>query len=113
MDSIAHYQIVKKLGAGGMGEVYLAKDSRLDRSVAIKVLPNDVTSDQERLRRFLQEAKAASALNHPGICMVHEVGETDDGHPYIVMEYVEGQGLDARIGDQPLSSSDIIDIAMQ
>ncbi|MEW6210728.1 MAG: protein kinase [Acidobacteriota bacterium] len=112
-DTISHYQIIRKLGAGGMGEVYLARDPRLDRTVAIKILPDDLARDEERLRRFLQEAKAASSLNHPNVCIIYEVDRTEAGQPFIAMEYVEGQPLDERIGGQPLPQSEIIDIAIQ
>ncbi|HEY7543737.1 MAG TPA: protein kinase [Blastocatellia bacterium] len=112
-DTISHYQILRKLGAGGMGEVYLARDPRLDRTVAIKVLPEELARDEERLRRFIQEAKAASALNHPNVCIIYEVDRIESGQPFIAMEYVEGQSLDERINSQPLPQSEIIDIAIQ
>jgi serine/threonine protein kinase/Flp pilus assembly protein TadD len=105
--------VIRKLGAGGMGEVYLACDPRLDRTVAIKVLPDDLARDQERLRRFLQEAKAASALNHPNVCIIYEVDRAENGQPFIAMEYIEGQSLDERINGEPLAQSEIIDIAIQ
>src|ERR1051326_7275502 len=94
--TISHYRILSRLGAGGMGKVYLAEDARLDRKVALKVLPNDSAADQKRMRRFLQEAKLASSLSHPNICVIHEVGETDNRLPFIAMEYVEGQTLAER-----------------
>ena len=89
---LGHYDILSQIGEGGMGEVYLAEDSRLDRRVAIKVLPADFASDEDRLKRFKQEAKATSALNHPNILIVHDIGE-HDGKPYIVSELLEGEDL--------------------
>ena len=86
------YEIVSALGAGGMGEVYRAKDPRLGRDVAMKILPAGFSADPDRLRRFEQEARAAAALNHPNILTVHEIG-THDGQPYIVSELLEGQTL--------------------
>src|SRR5438132_9867769 len=94
-ETIGHYRIMSKLGAGGMGEVFLAHDTRLERKAAIKFLPAEMATDPERRHRFLIEAKAASALNHPHVCIVYDVGETDDGLPYIAMEFVEGRPLDA------------------
>src|SRR6187551_728220 len=90
------YEVTAKLGAGGMGEVYRARDSRLDREVAIKVLPADRVTDAARRWAFVQEAKAASALNHPHIVTIHEI-ESVDGLDFIVMEYVPGRTLDALI----------------
>src|SRR5215471_12602969 len=87
-----HYRILSQLGAGGMGEVWLAEDTRLDRKVALKLLPAEFTQDAERVRRFTLEAKAASALNHPNIVTVHDIGESESGR-YIVMELVEGRTL--------------------
>ena len=92
--TVGHYRITAKLGAGGMGEVFLAEDTRLDRKAAIKFLPAELADDPERRQRFLTEAKAASALNHPHVCVVYDVGETEDGLPFIAMEFVEGQSLD-------------------
>src|SRR2546422_1080277 len=94
--TILHYQIVETLGRGGMGVVYKATDTHLDRAVAIKVLPPEKTTDPERKRRFVQEAKAASALNHPNILHIYDI-DTADGVDFIAMEYVEGKTLDAWI----------------
>lgn len=110
---IKHYQIVNLIGEGGMGEVYLATDTILGRRVALKVLPAFVSKDPERLRRFTQEARAASRLSHPNVCVVHEVGETDDGRPFIAMEYIEGMTLRQRIRSQAMKLGDVLDIAIQ
>ena len=95
--SLSHYRLISKLGRGGMGEVYLAEDTRLHRRVAIKVLAADPTRNPDSVRRFMQEAQAASALNHPNIITVHDIGETDEGH-FIVMELVSGKTLRSAIG---------------
>src|SRR6202162_3360053 len=89
---LGHYEIRSKLGAGGMGEVYLAQDTRLDRKVALKVLPSDVAANQDRMGRFVQEAKAAAALNHPNIAHVYEIDEADGWH-FIAMEFIDGKTL--------------------
>jgi len=94
--TISHYKILKKIGAGGMGEVYLAEDTELDRKVALKFLPQALTTDEKLHARFRHEAKAAAALNHPNIVTVYEVGEHKD-QTYIVMEYVDGESLKHRI----------------
>jgi serine/threonine protein kinase len=96
--TLSHYRIVAKLGAGGMGEVWLAEDTRLDRQVAIKLLPSAFTQDADRVRRFMQEAKAASALNHPNIITVHDIGECDAGR-FLVMELVSGRTLRSVIAE--------------
>src|SRR5687768_13720929 len=98
------YEIRSKIGEGGMGEVYLARDTELDRTVAIKILPAEYATDQRRLNRFIQEAKAASALNHPHILTIHEVGQTGDTR-FIATEFIEGETLRGRIhhGSQNLN----------
>jgi serine/threonine-protein kinase len=110
--SLGPYQIVSHLGAGGRGEVYLAEDSRLGRKVALKLLPDYFTMDHERVRRFKQEARAASALSHPNVATIYEIGEAE-GTTYIAMEYVEGQTLDAKVAERPLETDAILDIAAQ
>lgn len=112
-DTISHYEIVSKLGSGGMGEVYLAEDTRLRRRVAIKLLPPEVAGDSTRKRRFLQEAHAASALSHPNIGVIYEIGETDQGDPFIAMEYIEGTTLDAKIAGKPMPVAEILEIAIE
>src|SRR6059058_692376 len=101
-ETVVHFRITAKLGAGGMGEVFLAEDTRLDRKAAIKFLPAEMAGDADRRQRFLTEAKAASALNHPHVCVVYDVGETQDGPPFIAMEFVEGRTLDALIRQGPV-----------
>jgi len=111
-ETIAHYRIMEPIGAGGMGAVYKAYDKKLHRIVALKVLPPEYVSQQDRRRRFYQEARAASALNHPHILTVYEVGE-DDGKPYIAMEYVEGETLRQKIKARALQIKQILEIAIQ
>src|SRR6266567_924921 len=94
--TLSHYRIVSKIGEGGMGEVYLAQDTRLDRKVALKILPQELAANQDRMRRFTQEAKAAAALNHPNIAHIYEIGEVDGLH-FIAMEYIEGDTLREKI----------------
>ncbi len=109
---IGPYRIVERLGAGGMGEVYLAQDRRLDRPVALKILPAYFVSDEARLRRFQREARAASALNHPNILTIHEVGEADRVH-FITTEFIDGQTLRELIAEEHLSLPEVLEIAIQ
>ncbi len=110
--SISHYRIIRKLGAGGMGEVYLAEDTHLDRQVALKVLPPDVADDEDSVRRFVLEAKAASALNHPNILTVYEIGNSDSSR-YIATELINGETLRNRLKGAPLPMRESLDVAMQ
>src|SRR2546429_9940 len=109
---IGPYQIIERLGAGGMGEVYLAEDRRLARQVALKILPPYFVSDEARLRRFQREARAASALNHPNILTIHEVGEVDQVH-FITTEFVDGQTLRELIAQENLSLAGVLEVAIQ
>jgi serine/threonine protein kinase/pimeloyl-ACP methyl ester carboxylesterase/tetratricopeptide (TPR) repeat protein len=110
--AIGAYQVVSRLGSGGMGDVYLGHDSRLDRPVAIKFLSPELAVDRSRLRRFHQEAKAASSVNHPHIVVVHDFGELD-GRPYIVTEFIEGETLRQRLANGPLPIGDVVDLGVQ
>src|SRR5881394_1786139 len=107
--TIAHYRIMEPIGKGGMGAVYKAYDKKLQRVVALKLLPPEYLSQQDRRRRFFQEARAASALNHPHILTVYEVGE-DDGKPYIAMEFVEGETLSQKIKARALPVGEALEI---
>jgi len=111
--TVGQYRITSKLGAGGMGEVFLADDTRLERKAAIKFLPAEMAADPERRKRFLNEARAASALNHPHVCIVYDVGETDEGIPFIAMEFVEGRPLDALVKQGPIEIARVVEIAVQ
>jgi tRNA A-37 threonylcarbamoyl transferase component Bud32 len=110
---VGRYTVLAPLGAGGMGEVFLAEDTRLGRRVALKLLPSELARDAERRARFEQEARAASALNHPNVCAIYEVGESEDGRHFIAMEYVEGQTLRARLDDSGLELTEALEIAVQ
>ncbi|GMR22052.1 MAG: serine/threonine-protein kinase [Acidobacteriota bacterium] len=111
-ETLSHYRVVEKLGAGAMGEVYLARDTKLDRTVALKILPPEFAENPERLERFVREAKAASAIQHANVAHIYEIGEADGVH-FIAMEHVKGETLAARMAGKPLPTDDILDIAVQ
>lgn len=111
--TISHYKILEKLGSGGMGIVYKAEDTRLDRHVALKFLPQHLSQAEEEKKRFIHEAKAASALDHPNICNIYEIDETEDGQMFIAMACYDGESLKDRIDRGPLPIDAIIDIATQ
>src|SRR5690242_1534391 len=111
-DSIAHYKIISAIGAGGMGQVYLAEDTRLGRKVALKILLDSVATDSETRRRFGLEARSASALNHPNIITIYEIGQWED-NDYIAMEFAEGQNVRTLMSARLLELDDILDIGAQ
>jgi len=109
---VGHYQVIAPLGKGGMGEVYLASDTHLDRKAALKLLPAGLTGNKDRLHRFIQEAKTASALNHPNIITIHEIGQADGAH-FIATEFIDGQTLRLRMARARMGLPDILDVAIQ
>src|SRR3989441_6689100 len=110
--TLSHYHIVFKIGEGGMGEVYLARDTKLDRKVALKILPADIAAHADRMKRFVQEAKTASALNHPNIITIHEIEQIESVN-FIATEFIDGETLRQRMRNAAIKLGEVLDVAIQ